>query len=126
IDAGLPQITAATQSEFVPQMLNLHWLMAIDFDKGCYPGQEVIARLHYRGRLTRRTFRIGWQGHCPAPGEPVYDERDDNVGQILQAAGDTEGRALAVLRVDTAASGALRTENAHAITLLDLPYPTDE
>jgi folate-binding protein YgfZ len=124
IDAGVPQVTAATQGEFVPQMLNLHWLMAVDFDKGCYPGQEVIARLHYRGRLTRRTFRLGWQGRCPEPGEPVHDANGKDYGRILQAVGATEGRALAVLRVEALANGHLRTEGGSTLHLLDLPYPT--
>src|SRR5699024_647044 len=43
IDAGLPEIGAATTALFVPQMLNLHWLGAVAFDKGCYPGQEIVA-----------------------------------------------------------------------------------
>lgn len=124
IDAGLPQITAATQGEFVPQMLNLHWLMAVDFDKGCYPGQEVIARLHYRGRLTRRVFRLGWRGTRPAPGAPVHDAENKEVGQVLQAAGDDHGQALAVLRIDAAAREDLRIEGVEALETLDLPYAT--
>ncbi|MGN8157125.1 CAF17-like 4Fe-4S cluster assembly/insertion protein YgfZ [Salinisphaera sp. SWV1] len=126
IDAGVPQVTAATQGEFVPQMLNLHWLMAVDFDKGCYPGQEVIARLHYRGRLTRRVFRLAWTGTCPMPGEPVHDETGDLAGQILQAAGDDAGRALAVLKIEAAARNGLRAEHAGALTPLALPYPTPD
>lgn len=123
IDAGLPQVTAATQSEFVPQMLNLHWLMAVDFDKGCYPGQEVIARLQHRGRLTRRVFRLAWQGRRPVPGEPVYSA-DKAAGQVLLAAGATEGRLLAVVQVDAAAAQTLQTEDNQALELLELPYPT--
>ncbi|MGB7754463.1 MAG: hypothetical protein WBL23_00140 [Salinisphaera sp.] len=126
IDAGVPQITAATQGEFVPQMLNLHWLMAIDFDKGCYPGQEVIARLHYRGRLTRRVFRLDWSGTCPAPGDVLRDDADQAAGQILQAAGTRSGRALAVLRIEAAARGSLHTEGRGHLETLDLPYPTTE
>lgn len=126
IDAGVPQITAATQGEFVPQMLNLHWLMAVDFDKGCYPGQEVIARLHYRGRLTRRVFRLGWSGACPAPGDVVRDDADEAAGQILQAVGEHSGRALAVLRIEAAARGGLYTDRASSLETLDLPYPTTE
>lgn len=124
IDAGVPQVTAATQGEFVPQMLNLHWLMAVDFDKGCYPGQEVIARLHYRGRLTRRVFRLDWAGSCPAPGDPVHDDAGAAVGQMLQAVGNGAGRALAVLKIEAAARGELRTGNATALTPLALPYAT--
>ncbi|HET7313732.1 hypothetical protein [Salinisphaera sp.] len=124
IDAGLPQVTAATQGEFVPQMLNLHWLMAVDFDKGCYPGQEVIARLHYRGRLTRRVFRLEWRGRCPAPGTPVHDAQGRTVGGVLQAAGQSHGRALAVLKVESTARGDLRIDGVEAIKPLTLPYAT--
>lgn len=123
IDSGVPQITPATQGVYVPQMLNLHWLHAMDFDKGCYPGQETIARLHYRGRLTRRVFRLGWQGSCPMPGEKIHHSSGQSVGQILQSAGAGEGRALAVLRIDSANRTSLTTSHS-TLTLLDLPYET--
>src|SRR5262249_26547882 len=58
IAAGEPQVYAATSEEFVAQMLNLDVLGAIAFDKGCYTGQEVIARAHYRGRVKRRLQRF--------------------------------------------------------------------
>ena len=58
IAAGVPQVFAATSEEFVAQMLNLDVLGAIAFDKGCYTGQEVIARAHYRGRVKRRMQRF--------------------------------------------------------------------
>src|SRR5580658_7203527 len=58
IAAGLPQVYAATSEEFVAQMLNLDVLGAFAFDKGCYTGQEVIARAHYRGRVKRRMQRF--------------------------------------------------------------------
>src|SRR5262249_46674367 len=58
IEQGQPQVFAATSEEFVAQMLNLDALDAIAFDKGCYTGQEVIARAHYRGRVKRRMQRF--------------------------------------------------------------------
>lgn len=126
IDAGVPEITPTTQGLFVPQMLNLHWLMAIDFDKGCYPGQEVIARLHYRGRLTRRVFRLAAEGPAPAAGTDILDDADKRVGTVLQAATDAEAghaRLLAVVAVDSA-TGVLQTADHTALTPLDLPYAT--
>ena len=70
IAAGLPQVYAATSEEFVAQMLNLDVLNAIAFDKGCYTGQEVIARAHYRGRVKRRMQRFVSRDACHlAPGE---------------------------------------------------------
>jgi folate-binding protein YgfZ len=126
IDAGIPMLYPPTQGLFVPQMLNLHWLMAVDFDKGCYPGQEVIARLHYRGTLTRRLFRTAWTGSAePAPGEAVTDGAGTRAGTVVRAAaandGHDQGRLLAVLKLD--AVDALFTDAA-ALELLDLPYPT--
>jgi tRNA-modifying protein YgfZ len=58
IAAGVPQVYAATSAQFVAQMLNLDCIDAISFNKGCYTGQEVIARAHYRGRVKRRMQRF--------------------------------------------------------------------
>lgn len=58
VAAGLPQVYAATSGQFVAQMLNLDCVDAISFTKGCYTGQEVIARAHYRGRVKRRMQRF--------------------------------------------------------------------
>ncbi|MES1925467.1 folate-binding protein [Salinisphaera sp. T31B1] len=128
IDAGLPVVLPATRGLFVPQMLNLHWLMAIDFDKGCYPGQEIIARLHYRGTLTRRTFRLHWQGERPIPGERITDSEDNEVGTVIAAARDgspNHGRLLAVLKAAAIGADTLTCPQT-ALTLGDLPYPTPD
>ncbi|MBL6750335.1 MAG: folate-binding protein YgfZ [Nevskia sp.] len=101
IGAGLPSIRPATADQFVPQMLNLDRLGAISFTKGCYPGQEIVARLHYLGNLKRRMFG----GHCaagePAAGMPVHAAGGDGqpVGSIVEAAPDAQGgyALLAVL-----------------------------
>ncbi len=69
IAAGEPQVHAATSEEFVAQMLNLDALDAIDFDKGCYTGQEVIARAHYRGRVKRRMQRFVTSARWLQPGD---------------------------------------------------------
>ncbi len=69
IAAGLPQVYAATSEAFVAQMLNLDVLGAIAFDKGCYTGQEVIARAHYRGRVKRRMQRLQIPGAQLQPGD---------------------------------------------------------
>lgn len=123
--AGLPQIHPETQGRFVPQMLNLHWLDGIDFHKGCYPGQEVVARLQYRGRLTRRMFRgVLNAADTPAPGTPVTDAESGVRGEVVEAAPGPDGQdLLAVLRID-ATDGPLRIGNAE-LTLAPLPYSTD-
>jgi len=91
IREGLPQVYAATRESFVAQMLNLDLLEAIAFDKGCYTGQEVIARAHYRGRVKRRMQR--WQANAavePKPGDSVRS---------------ADGRSLSVVRVARGAAG---------------------
>ncbi|MES1951102.1 folate-dependent protein for Fe/S cluster synthesis/repair in oxidative stress [Salinisphaera sp. S4-8] len=127
VDAGLPNLVAATQGLFVPQMLNLHWLEAIDFDKGCYPGQEVIARLHYRGTLTRRMFRLFWHGELPAPGSDVLDADGARAGTVLygtEGPHSGQGVLLAVLKT-SAANASLATAQA-TLEPGELPYPTPE
>jgi folate-binding protein YgfZ len=87
---GLPQVYAATSESFVAQMLNLDLLGAIAFDKGCYTGQEVIARAHYRGRVKRRLQR--WTHGATQPLAPGA------------AARSPDGRALVVVRTAPAGS----------------------
>ncbi|MCS6946410.1 MAG: hypothetical protein NZM12_02205 [Steroidobacteraceae bacterium] len=70
IAAGLPQVVGATSGQFVAQMLNLDLLGGVAFDKGCYVGQEIIARSHYRGRIKRRMQRFAVPpGPLPQPGQ---------------------------------------------------------
>lgn len=88
---GIPQVTAATTESFVAQMLNLDLLGAIAFDKGCYTGQEVIARAHYRGRVKRRMQR--WQNSSGTDLKPGDSARGP------------DGRSLSVVRVARIAGG---------------------
>ena len=122
IRAGHPLVTRATQDLFVPQMLNLDWIAAVDFDKGCYPGQEVVARAQYRGQVKRRLYRVrcasplqpGQQIFCDAqPGQPS--------GTVVNAAA---GEALAVLpiaSVEQRASFRI-SPGGEALEILSLPY----
>ncbi len=115
IGAGLPEVFHATAEHFVAQMLNLDRLGAIDFHKGCYPGQEVIARTHYLGRIKRRMHVLRSEGNAPAPGDTVYGD-GQSVGEVVTAAPHPEGgsAALAVLRLDSV---------GHALTLGDAAGP---
>ena len=72
IAAGIPVVTAATQEQFVPQMANLEQLGAVSFTKGCYPGQEIVARAQYRGEVKRRLFRLHAPDTRPAAGQPIF------------------------------------------------------
>src|SRR5574341_394093 len=91
IHAGRPLITAATQDQFVPQMVNFEAIGGVDFQKGCYPGQEIVARAQYRGQVKRRMTRVDLpRGVSVKPGEEF------NGGVIVDSAG---GEALAVMPV---------------------------
>ena len=91
IRAGRPLISAATQDQFVPQMVNLETLGAVDFQKGCYPGQEIVARAQYRGQVKRRMVRL------PAPAGTHLRPGDEwNGGTVIDSAG---GEVLAVMPV---------------------------
>jgi len=109
--AGVPGIHAATQDHFVAQMLNLDRLDAISFTKGCYTGQEVIARLHYLGNLKRRMF-LCQAAEAAAPGSPVFDLASDDqaAGEVVAAAHHPDGGAalLVVLQLSHAESPGLR------------------
>ena len=89
IRAGRPLITAATQDQFVPQMVNLEALGGVNFQKGCYPGQEIVARAQYRGQVKRRMVKV------PAPaGAELKPGQDFNGGVVVDSAG---GEVLAVM-----------------------------
>jgi folate-binding protein YgfZ len=122
IRAGVPWITAATQDRLVPQMANFEAIGGVDFRKGCYPGQEVVARAQYRGAVKRRLYRMG----LPTPlaaGQDLYsdDSASEPAGIVVNAAG---GEALVVLPVASVAAGcAVRAApGAEPLTFLPLPY----
>lgn len=107
IAAGLPQVYAATSGSFVAQMLNLDCVEAISFQKGCYTGQEVIARAHYRGRVKRRMQRFRARTHAPlAPG--FAGRFADGRGFIVVEAArtsDDEAELLAIAPLDATEAG---------------------
>jgi len=97
LKAGRPEVWQAQSEQFTPHMLNLDLLGAISFSKGCYPGQEIVARTHYRGATKRRTHRFR-AARPVSPGDKVSDgERD--VGEVLNAIGTD---LLAVIPSETA------------------------
>ncbi len=129
IRAGLPEIPLALQDQWVPQMVNLHALEGISFKKGCYPGQEIVARTEYLGKLKRRMYRVRIGATtAPQPGDEVFDgeEPAKGVGRIVSAAGDPEQgyEALAVLQIEGVEGRDLRLGSAEGprLTLLELPY----
>jgi tRNA-modifying protein YgfZ len=122
IQMGIPDIELKTQEQFVPQMLNLDILNGINFKKGCYTGQEIVARTHYLGAVKRRTY-LAETAIKVATGDKVMDAAQSEIGQIVRAAPNAAGGfdILAELRIDAVAAGNL-TCNEAAIKLKDLPY----
>ncbi len=121
IRAGRPLIAQATQDQFVPQMVNLELSGGVDFKKGCYPGQEIVARAQYRGAVKRRMVRL--RGEALQLGQDIFsdDAPGQSSGTIVNAAG---GEALAVLPVATieAKSPVRATPQSAALEVLPLPY----
>jgi len=121
IRAGRPLIVQATQDQFVPQMVNFELSGGVDFKKGCYPGQEIVARAQYRGAVKRRMVRL--RGAALQPGQEIYsdDAPGQSGGTIVNAAG---GEALAVLQVAAieAKSPVRPQPQAAALEVLPLPY----
>jgi folate-binding protein YgfZ len=127
VQSGLPRIVAATQEQFVPQMINFELVGGVNFRKGCYPGQEVVARSQYRGTLKRRMWLVQGEGEVPAPAAEIYRPEDPGqpCGMIVNAALAPQGgwAGLAELKIDAAGS-ALRLGSAEgtAVATATLPY----
>jgi folate-binding protein YgfZ len=108
--AGVPTVFAETSDHFVAQMANLDTLGGISFNKGCYTGQEIVARLHYLGQLKRRMFRCHSAATNVAPATPVYvDGEAQAVGEVVQSVNAPQGSLMnVVLQLTQAESAQLR------------------
>ncbi len=123
IRAGLPQVYPSTHEVFVAQMLNLDLLGGISFEKGCYTGQEIIARTHFRGAIKRRMFRFECACPPPAPGARIL-AGDQHAGDVVDAAVTSTGcEMLAVISL-AQQDAALEVESNRGARLqkLSLPY----
>lgn len=127
IHAGIPNIYSDTLEEFVPQMVNLHALNGVNFKKGCYTGQEIVARMHYLGKLKKRMFLIHVDGStAPRPKDDLFEADSENtqsVGQIVDAVSSPKGGfdALAVIQINSAREKSLKCRDA-SVKVLELPY----
>jgi len=120
IRAGRPLVVQATEDQFVPQMLNLELTGGVDFRKGCYPGQEIVARAQYRGAVKRRMYRL--RGGPLQPGQDLFsdDAPEQASGTVVNSAGD---ESLAVLQISAVEAGAPFREQPHSTALEILPLP---
>jgi folate-binding protein YgfZ len=127
LNAGVPMIVAATQELFVPQMVNLEVIGGVSFQKGCYPGQEIVARSQYLGKLKRRMFLAHVDAEA-APGDSLYsaDMEGQATGTVVNAAPAPNGGfdVLAVAQVESANTHTLHLKAADgaALSLKPLPY----
>ena len=125
--SGIAWVELATFESFVPQMLNYESVGGVDFKKGCYPGQEIVARSQFRGTLKRRAFIA--QSTLPmTAGQEVFSSLDATqpCGLVAQAASDGACHVAVVeLQLSATDSNALHLGAAQgpALTLLPLPYP---
>lgn len=129
IRAGIPLITSATQEHFVPQMLNFELLGGISFNKGCYTGQEIVARTRYLGKLKRRMYLAHIEtGQAPSPGDELFsaDWGEQASGMLVNAQPAPGGGfdALAVIQISSAEAGGIhfKSLNGPVLQLESLPY----
>ena len=130
IRAGIGQVLEPTRELFIPQMLNLQAVVGVSFKKGCYTGQEIVARMQYLGKLKRRLYHVQLAGPTrPEPGAALFSPvHGSAIGEIALAAPTAEGyEALAVLQDNAVEDGRilLGSLEGPALALLTLPYTLD-
>jgi folate-binding protein YgfZ len=128
ISAGEPQLTANTTESFIPQMINLDLINGVSFQKGCYPGQEIVARTRYLGKLKKRMFQFVAPCSGIEPGDPIHAQGDEqSVGTVVSVAAldHQQSQLLAVVRI-SALESPLSVRDTGPLTQLPLPYPVLE
>ena len=126
VTSAVPRIVAATAEQFVPQMVNLELVGGVNFQKGCYPGQEIVARSQYRGTLKRRAFVLD-SAAAAVPGQEIFHSADPSqpAGQVANAA-SLHGRHRLLAEVKLAALDAgtlhLGAPDGPALTRAAMPY----
>lgn len=132
--AGIPTIYPQTSETFVPQMTNMQLINGVSFHKGCYTGQEIVARMQYLGKLKRRMFRIHIKtSEAVTPGDKLFSKDSTSgqgPGEIVNAQVDSEGgyAALAVINIADAEADNLQLhdENGPQVSVKSLPYSIEE
>lgn len=127
IQAGLPQVLEATREQFVPQMVNFELVGGVNFRKGCYPGQEIVARSQYLGKLKRRMLLASVEAPEALPGTEVYSESDPGqpCGMIVNAERGPDERLACLVEIKMEAAEAtirLGSPSGPPLQLGTLPY----
>ncbi len=130
IMAGIPTVLPPTSEAFVPQMTNLELVGGVNFKKGCYPGQEIVARMQYLGKLKQRMYRAHViADHVPQPGDAIYAPNfpGQSAGTVVDAqpSPDAGYDLLAVIQISSAQTGELHlgSEAGPHLHTQTLPYP---
>jgi tRNA-modifying protein YgfZ len=129
IRAGIPQVTEATKEQFVPQMINFELVGGVNFKKGCYPGQEIVARSQYLGKLKRRMQLARTTSTDAVPGIELFSSADPDqpCGMIVNAERNASGETECLVEIKLAAmeNGSVHLGSASGPTLRfdALPYP---
>jgi folate-binding protein YgfZ len=129
VAAGQPRVVAATQEAFVPQMLNMELpaVAGVSFSKGCYPGQEIVARTQFLGKVKRRTYRAGIAAEA-APGASLYapETGDQHCGAVVSVAPSPAGgfECLVCVQIGARESGEVRVGglDGEQLEFMSLPY----
>jgi len=130
IQAAIPNIVAANVDAFVPQMVNLHAIDGVSFSKGCYPGQEIVARMHFLGKLKRRMYRASLQAEqAPKPSDSLFSATSGSgqgAGQVVTSAalGNDTYEILAVIQIKLESEGSLHLHDSNGplLNIKDIPY----
>jgi folate-binding protein YgfZ len=123
IRAGLAEVSAASADTYIPQMLNYHLTGAVNFKKGCYTGQEIVARAYYRGQVKRHLIRAALSGPAPAVGAAINDANGRAVGSVVNsvATGADSAELLGVCGGDADQDQNLQIDGV-TLQPLTLPY----
>ncbi len=122
IQSGIPSLYLATVEQFVPQMVNLQQVDGLSFKKGCYPGQEIVARMQYLGKAKRKMLRFSVDGSSlPSAGDSVVASDDSDAGIVVDAASGASGiELLAVMKLSAVESSL--SVDGQSLKQLPLPY----
>jgi folate-binding protein YgfZ len=130
IMAGIPAIYPETSGQFTPHQLNFPEIGGVSFNKGCYIGQEIIARTHYLGKSKSRLYRVSFQANNPPlPGTPLLDvDQKTEKGTLIMCAKEQDNRYQALVCLQTQAiSHTIRLGSFEGplLDFLELPYSTN-
>ncbi len=131
IMAGMPQITLATQEKFVPQMINFELIGGVNFRKGCYPGQEIVARSQYLGKFKRRMLLATADSGDASAGAEIFTENDPGqpCGMVVNAERGPEGKLACLVEIKLDAIDQpvhLGAANGPLLNFAPLPYALPE